>query len=101
MHKEVPCNFRKTPVLTYMEINTKGKQVCWGVWGEVGRKILEAKRKWKHGNKTVWGHRGLLDGFSMTPVSLEAERQMSPPTKLRDHFFLIFMLKLCPDCSGR
>lgn len=62
----------------------------------MGKKILEAKRKWKHGNKTVWGYRELLDGFSMTPVSLEAERQMSPPTKLGDHLFLIFIAKALP-----
>ena len=37
-----------------MEINLKGKHsasVC-----DEGKKLLEAKRKWKHGDKTVWRH---------------------------------------------
>lgn len=48
-----------------MEINLKGKHsasVC-----DEGKKLLEAKRKWKHGNKTVGRHEQFLDGLGLTP----------------------------------
>lgn len=85
LNKEDQCNLRKTQVLTYMEINLKGKHsasVC-----DEGKKLLEAKRKWKHGDKTVWRHGQFLDGLSMTPINLEAERQKS----------LLVQVELCPD----